>query len=73
MHKVKKQNILMMLNFLINQELQIFHTKEIDKRYSVGGDDFVIGDYLKKARISAKFWLLKELMMSLLVISEKEF
>jgi hypothetical protein len=54
MHKVKKQNILMMLNFLINQELQIFHTKEIDKRYSVGGDDFVIGDYLKKARISER-------------------
>ena len=54
MYKVKKQNILMMLKFLINQELQIFHTKEIDKRYSIGGDDFVIGDDLKKARISER-------------------
>ena len=48
MYKVKKQNILMMLKFLINQELQIFHSKEIDNKYSIGGDD------LKKARISER-------------------
>jgi len=48
MYNVKKQNILMMLKFLINQELQIFHTKEIDKRFSIGGDD------LKKTKISER-------------------
>tara|TARA_R110002012_G_scaffold319792_1_gene541363 strand:- start:84 stop:836 length:753 start_codon:yes stop_codon:yes gene_type:complete len=54
MYKVKKQNILMMLKFLINQELQIFHTKEIDNKYSISGDKFVVSEDLKKNRIAER-------------------
>jgi len=54
MYKVKKQNILMMLKFLINQELQIFHTKEIDNKYSISGDKFVVSEGLKKNRIAER-------------------
>ena len=54
MYKVKKQNILMMLKFLINQELQNFHNNEIDNKYSKVGEGFIVGDDLKKARISER-------------------
>ncbi len=54
MYKVKKQNILMMLKFLINQELQIFHTKEIDNKYSISGDKFVVSEDLKNNRIAER-------------------
>ena len=54
MYKVKKQNILMMLKFLINQELQNFHTKQIDERYSIGNDDFVARDDIRKALTSER-------------------
>ena len=54
MYKVKKQNILMMLKFLINQELQNFHNNEIDYKYSKVGEGFIVGDDLKKARISER-------------------
>ena len=54
MYKVKKQNILMMLKFLINQELQNFHNNEIDNKYSKVGEGFIVGDNLKKERISER-------------------
>ena len=54
MYKVKKQNILMMLKFLINQELQNFHNNEIGNKYSKVGEGFIVGDDLKKARISER-------------------
>ena len=54
MYKVKKQNILMMIKFLINQELQNFHNNEIDNKYSKVGEGFIVGDDLKKARISER-------------------
>ena len=54
MYKVKKQNILMMIKFLINQELQNFHNNKIDNKYSKVGEGFIVGDDLKKARISER-------------------
>ena len=54
MYKVKKQNILIMLKFLINQELQNFHNNEIDNKYSKVGEGFIVGYDLKKARISER-------------------
>jgi len=44
----------MMLKFLINQELQIFHTKEIDNKYSISGDKFVVNEDLKNNRIAER-------------------
>jgi hypothetical protein len=54
MYKVKKQNILNMLKFLINQELQNFHTKQIDNRYSIASEDFVAKDKMRKALTSER-------------------
>jgi uncharacterized protein YutD len=54
MYKVKKQNILNMLKFLINQELQNFHTKQIDNRYSIASEDFVAKDDMRKSLTSER-------------------
>lgn len=58
MYKTKKENILMMLLFIINEELKNFHINEIDNRYSKVGARFVIGNDLKKNRIAERivYW-----------------
>ncbi len=58
MYKVKKENILMMLMFIINEELKNFHNNEIDEKYSKGEEGFIVGDDLKKNRIAERivYW-----------------
>lgn len=58
MYKANKENILMMLMFIINEELKNFHNNEIDNRYSKVGEGFVIGDDLKKNKIAERivYW-----------------
>jgi len=58
MNKAKKENILMMLMFVINEELKNFHNNEIDNRYSKVGEGLIIGDDLKKNRIAERivYW-----------------
>lgn len=58
MYKVKKENILMMLMFIINEELKNFHNNEIDEKYSKGEEAFIVGDDLKKNRIAERivYW-----------------
>lgn len=58
MYKANKENILMMLMFIINEELKNFHNNEIDNRYSKVGEGFIIGDDLKKNRIAERivYW-----------------